>query len=89
MLLLLLLKIACISLPEHLNSLRGQFWGRAALAPVILFRVRALLLFSNMDEFFYLQQLKHDSDITLFCSSHLVLGGGSTIATLLAAAASH
>ena len=29
------LKFTCYSLPEHLNSLRGQFWGRAALAPVI------------------------------------------------------
>jgi hypothetical protein len=32
----LLPKFACLSSNEHINSLRGQFWGRAALAPVIL-----------------------------------------------------
>src|ERR1035437_2810572 len=42
-LLKLLLKIACVSLMKLLNLLRGQFWGRAALAPVILLRIRALL----------------------------------------------
>ena len=47
--LFLLLKIACYSLSEHLNSLGGQFWGRAALAPVILFRIRALPIAREVD----------------------------------------
>jgi hypothetical protein len=31
-----LLKFSCISIQEHIQSHREQFWGRAALAPVIL-----------------------------------------------------
>src|ERR1700677_1505201 len=34
--LLLLPKIPCYSLTKSIDSQRGQFWGRAALAPVIL-----------------------------------------------------
>ena len=37
-------KIPCYSSVLPINSQRGQFWGRAALAPVILYRIRALLI---------------------------------------------
>ena len=44
-----LLKIACYYPQKTLNSQRGQFWGRAALAPVVLLRIRALLFGAMLD----------------------------------------
>jgi hypothetical protein len=47
----LLLKIACYSHELDINSLCGQFWGRAALAPAILHRIRALQFFYEFNKF--------------------------------------
>ena len=51
-LLKLLLKIACVSFMKLLDLLRGQFWGRAALAPVILLGIRALLFDFHVNHLF-------------------------------------
>ena len=52
-------KFPCLSIESHLNSLRGQFWGRAALAPEILIWIRALLFVAGSN---YSSEAPEDSE---------------------------
>ena len=88
MLLKLLLKIACVSLWEHLNLLRGQFWGRAALAPVILLRIRALLFTFHAISIF-LSAITRESQPFGFADLAIMLNGNEQFATLHPNYASH